>query len=174
MKKILSFLILFISISGILAYNVYNKGSSRETVKLIKVVDGDTIIVNFKGKEQTVRYLLIDTPETKKPNSCVQPYGKEAYKKNKQLVSQGEIELEFDKGETEDKYGRLLAYVYVEGKSVQKSLLEEGLARVGYIYPPNIKYLDQYKIAEKNAKKKKILIWSQTNYVTDKGFNGCL
>nr|WP_281250291.1 thermonuclease family protein [Virgibacillus proomii] len=43
--------------------------------------------------------------------------------------------MEFDVGELKDKYGRLLAYVYVDGKSVQETLLKEGLPRVAYIYP---------------------------------------
>ncbi|MCY8165060.1 endonuclease, partial [Bacillus inaquosorum] len=46
-------------------------------VTLEKSIDGDTIKVKFKGKSETVRYLLVDTPETKKPNSCVQPYGED-------------------------------------------------------------------------------------------------
>ncbi|MCF7617577.1 thermonuclease family protein [Bacillus sonorensis] len=147
--------------------------SDRVAVTLIRAVDGDTIKVKYKGKEKTVRYLLIDTPETKKPNSCVQPYGKDASSENKKLVSSGKLELEFDKGDRTDKYGRLLAYVYADGQSVQEQLLKEGLARVAYVYPPNTKYLDQYQKDEKAAKKKQIAIWTKSGYVTDKGFNGC-
>lgn len=153
-----------------------NKSSNKklETVSLVKSIDGDTIKVKYKGKEETVRYLLIDTPETKKPNSCVQPYGKDASERNKELVSSGKLELEFDKGDRTDKYDRLLAYVYVDGKSVQESLLKEGLARVAYVYEPNTKYLDQYKEDENSAKSKQLAIWSKSGYVTDKGFNGCV
>ncbi|MDA1477309.1 thermonuclease family protein [Bacillus sp. CLL-7-23] len=145
-----------------------------EAVTLVKAIDGDTIKVKYKGQEKTVRYLLVDTPETKKPNSCVQPYGKDASKRNQDLVNGGKLELEFDKGDRTDKYGRLLAYVYVDGKSVQEKLLKEGLARVAYVYPPNTKYLDQFKEDEKNAKNKQSAIWSKSNYVTEKGFNGCV
>jgi len=145
-----------------------------ETVSLVKTIDGDTIKVKYKGKEKTVRYLLVDTPETKKTNSCIQPYGKDASERNKELVNSGKLELEFDKGDRTDKYDRLLAYVYVDGKSVQESLLKEGLARVAYVYEPNTKYLDQYKKDENIAKSKQLAIWSKSNYVTDKGFNGCV
>ncbi|CAI6263278.1 thermonuclease family protein [Bacillus sp. PS194] len=143
-------------------------------VTLDRAVDGDTIKVRYNGKKDTVRYLLIDTPETKKPNSCVQPYGKDASKRNKELVKSGKLQLEFDKGDRRDKYGRLLAYVYVDGKSVQETLLKEGLARVAYVYEPNTKYIDQFKKDEQEAKTEKLSIWSKNEYVTDRGFSGCV
>ncbi|AOL98005.1 Micrococcal nuclease [Bacillus subtilis] len=143
-------------------------------VTLDRAVDGDTIKVTYNGNVDTVRYLLVDTPETKKPNSCVQPYGEDASKRNKELVNSGKLQLEFDKGDRRDKYGRLLAYVYVDGKSVQETLLKEGLARVAYVYEPNTKYIDQFKKDEQEAKTEKLSIWSKNGYVTDRGFNGCL
>lgn len=143
-------------------------------VTLDRAVDGDTIKVTYNGNVDTVRYLLVDTPETKKPNSCVQPYGEDASKRNKELVNSGKLQLEFDKGDRRDKYGRLLAYVYVDGKSVQETLLKEGLARVAYVYEPNTKYIDQFKKDEQEAKSEKLSIWSKNGYVTDRGFNGCV
>lgn len=76
-------------------------------VTLDRAVDGDTIKVTYNGNVDTVRYLLVDTPEMKKPNSCVQPYGEDASKRNKELVNSGKPQLEFDKGDRRDKYGRL-------------------------------------------------------------------
>ncbi|CAI6288289.1 endonuclease YokF [Bacillus subtilis] len=143
-------------------------------VTLDRAVDGDTIKVTYNGNVDTVRYLLVDTPETKKPNSCVQPYGEDASKRNKELVNSGKLQLEFDKGDRRDKYGRLLAYVYVDGKSVQETLLKEGLARVAYVYEPNTKYIDQFKKNEQEAKSEKLSIWSKNGYVIDRGFNGCV
>ncbi|MED4848156.1 thermonuclease family protein [Bacillus atrophaeus] len=143
-------------------------------VTLDRAVDGDTIKVKYNGNVDTVRYLLVDTPESKKPDSCVQPYGEDASKRNKELVSDGKLQIEFDKGDHRDKYGRLLAYVYVDGKSVQETLLKEGLARVAYVYEPNTKYIDQFRKDEQEAKSEKLSIWSKNSYVTDKGFNGCV
>lgn len=148
------------------------KPSNRVPVTLTKTVDGDTIKVMYKGKEESVRYLLIDTPESKKPGSCVQPYAESAYNRNKQLVNSGKLTIEFEKSER-DKYDRLLAYVFVDGKSVQETLLKEGYARVAYIYEPPYKYLSRYKKAEDAAKAKHSNIWSKSGLVTDKGFNGC-
>ncbi|RWR11122.1 thermonuclease family protein [Siminovitchia fortis] len=139
-------------------------------VTLVKTIDGDTIKVRYNGKEQNVRYLLIDTPETNHPRLGKQPFGEEAKERNAQLVNSGDLTLEFDIGERVDKYGRLLAYVYVDGKSVQETLLEEGLARVAYVYPPNTRHLAPYEEAQKRAKAKGIGIWSIENYATESGF----
>lgn len=141
-------------------------------VTLVRVVDGDTIKIMYKGEEKNVRYLLIDTPETSHPRLGKQPFGPEAKTRNEELIKSGKLTIEFDVGERIDKYGRLLAYVYAGGKSVQETLLKEGLARVAYVYPPNTRHLDRFKAAEKIAKDKKIGIWSIENYATDSGFNG--
>lgn len=142
-------------------------------VTLTETVDGDTIKVRYKGKEETVRYLLVDTPESKKPGTCVQPYAKSAYNKNKQLVNSGKLSLEFESSAKRDKYDRLLAYVYVDGKSVQGALLKGGYARVAYIYDPPYKHLNEYQKDEKIAKNKDLNIWSASGFVTAQGFNGC-
>ncbi|WP_432355653.1 thermonuclease family protein [Sporosarcina sp. A2] len=141
-------------------------------VQLVKTIDGDTIKIVFEGKEQNVRYLLIDTPETNHPRIGKQPFGEEAKERNRALVNGGKLEIEFDIGQRTDKYGRLLAYVYVDGKSVNETLVEEGLARVAYVYPPNTRHLDPYEKAQVRAKAKKIGIWSVENYATHSGFNG--
>lgn len=128
----------------------------------IKHIDGDTSKFKIKGKEKTVRYLLIDTPETKHPRLGVQPFGKEASERTKSLLSSAKkIEVEYDVGPKTDKYGRDLAYVFVDGKMVNEILVREGLAKVAYVYPPNTKYLDRLKAAEALAKEEKLGIWSE-------------
>lgn len=106
--------------------------ANQVPVTLVATVDGDTIKVVYNGHEETVRYLLVDTPEEKKPGTCVQPYALAAANRNKQLVNSGKLSLEFEHSRT-DKYGRLLAYVFVNGSSVQETLLKEGYARVAYL-----------------------------------------
>lgn len=128
----------------------------------IKHIDGDTSKFKIEGKEKTVRYLLIDTPETKHPRLGVQPFGKEASERTKSLLSSAKkIEVEYDVGPKTDKYGRDLAYVFVDGKMVNEILVREGLAKVAYVYPPNTKYLDRLKAAEALAKEEKLGIWSE-------------
>lgn len=88
----------------------------------------------INGKQESVRMLLIDTPETVHPSQPVQPFGKEASDFVKELMPIDKtVQVELDVGER-DKYGRLLAYVWVDGKMVNELLLEKGFARVAYIY----------------------------------------
>ncbi len=140
-------------------------------VDLVKTIDGDTIRIMYEGKERKLRYLLIDTPELNHKQQGTQPFAEEATKRNDELLKSGKLEIEFDIGEREDKYGRMLAYVYIDGESVQQQLVEEGLARVAYIYPPNTKHLDPFKNAEKKAQQEGIGIWSIEDYVTNRGFS---
>jgi micrococcal nuclease len=147
---------------------------SKLPITLIDIIDGDTIKVQVNGKVETVRYLLIDTPESKNPKTCIQLYAKEAFLRNSELVRSGKLTLEFESENTRDSYGRLLAYVYVDGESVQGTLLKEGYARVAYIMNPPYKYLDSYRKEENLAKRNSIIIWSRLNFVKSWGFNGCL
>ncbi|MBT2582606.1 thermonuclease family protein [Planococcus sp. ISL-109] len=141
-------------------------------VQLVKTIDGDTIKVIYDGQEINIRYLLIDTPETSHPQLGKQPFGEEAKARNLALVNSGQLTIEFDVGQRLDRYDRLLAYVYVDGKSVQEILLSEGLARVAYVYPPNTRHLTPYEEAQAQAKAKGIGIWSIENYVSADGFEG--
>lgn len=144
----------------------------RVAVELVRAVDGDTISVMFEGKKENVRMLLVDTPETSHPKLGVQPFGPEAKAFTKELVEQADrLELEFDIGPNRDKYSRLLAYVYADGKMVQESLLEEGLARVAYIYPPNTRYVDKFDDLQRISRDKGLGIWSVENYAQEDGFH---
>ena len=145
---------------------------SRVPVELVKSVDGDTISVKYEGKTEKVRFLLIDTPETSHPRLGVQPFGPEAKAFTKDIVEKAKkLELEFDIGPNRDKYSRLLAYVYADGKMVQELLLEQGLARVAYIYQPNVRYVDKFNDLQSTSRKKSLGIWSVENYAQDDGFH---
>lgn len=144
---------------------------ARIKAKIIEAIDGDTIKVELNGKEQAVRFLLVDTPETKHPKYGEQPFGKEASNFTKPLVEGQAVELEQDVNNGPDKYGRLLYYVYVEGKSVQEQLLEKGLARVANVYVPNVKYVDKYREIQSKAQKAGVGIWSVENYAKEDGYH---
>lgn len=108
-----------------------------QEAQVINVVDGDTINVLINGAEFRVRYILVDTPETKHPDKGVEPFGPEADQANRQLVEGKVVHLEKDVSET-DRYGRLLRYVYVDGKMVNEELLCLGLAQVA-TFPPDVR-----------------------------------
>ncbi|NBJ47116.1 thermonuclease [Enterococcus faecalis] len=138
----------------------------------VRHVDGDTTVLRFDGKEQKVRFLLIDTPETVKPKTKVQPFGLEASKRTKELLSTAsEITFEYDDGDRTDRYGRTLGYIFVDGMLIQEMLVREGLARVAYVREPNIKYLPQLEKAQEKAKSQSLGIWSIPGYVTQRGFS---
>lgn len=136
----------------------------------VEVIDGDTIKVKINGRKETVRFLLVDTPELHHERYGKQPLSEEAKRFTAQMIHSGKtVVLEKDVDER-DKYGRLLAYVYVDGKSVQEALLKQGLARVAYVFVPNVKYVDQYRAIQEEAQRKGIGIWQWENYAQEDGF----
>lgn len=98
---------------------------------VIRVVDGDTVVVSISGQDETVRLLGVDTPETVAPNRPVECYGPEASAALAALLPEGtEVDIVID-AEPRDRYQRLLAYVFRrdDGAFVNAELLAEGTAR---------------------------------------------
>lgn len=152
--------------------NVKDKFLADNEVIITRVIDGDTVyVLNNKGKEEKVRLLLIDTPETSHPDKPAQLFGEEAKEYAKRYLRQG-TKAVLEKGvQDTDKYGRTLGYLFVDGVNFNKHMVEKGYARVAYVYEPNTKYLDEFLEAEKRAKEKKLNIWSIDGYVTERGFD---
>lgn len=124
--------------------------SSLEECKVNRVVDGDTFVTTINGKEVKVRLIGVDTPESVASDEYLEQSGKEnteagveASEYTKSLISDTTVYLEFD-ASTEDKYGRLLAYVYLDnGEMLQDILLSNGYANLMTIQP-NVKYSDHF------------------------------
>lgn len=147
---------------------VDNNNTEYLSAQVVRVIDGDTLQVNINGKKETIRLLLVDTPETVHPSKPIQPFGLEASQFMKERLSGKQVKVELDINER-DKYGRLLAYIYVNNEMVNKQLLEKGLARVAYVFEPNTKYVDEFYQVQKTAQKQGIGIWSIENYSTEEG-----
>lgn len=130
---------------------------------VVRVVDGDTIKVQFGENVEGVRYIGIDTPETVHPNRPVEPFGPEASAFNKALLSSGEVYLAFDV-EKRDHFGRLLAYVYTIHENrrvfVNLELIRAGLAHARQ-YPPNVAYSQLLSRAEEQAREEHRGLWNQ-------------
>lgn len=142
--------------------------NNKVSVSFSKCVDGDTAKFILDNKEITVRFLAIDTPETKNPKKGVEPYGKEAslYTCNK-LKNSNNIVLEFDSNSDKfDKYNRYLAWVFVDNKLLQEELVSKGYARVYYIYG-DYKYTDNLYKLESIAKSNNLGIWKNDNNFLD-------
>ena len=112
---------------------------------VVRVVDGDTIIVNIDGEETKVRFIGVDTPESVHPDETKNSKsGKEAYEWTAELLLGQQVYLEYDIDKTDD-YGRTLAYVYLsDGKTmVQEELIKSGMAELMTIQP-NSKYANRF------------------------------
>lgn len=105
------------------------------------VIDGDTIVLS---NGERVRYLGINAPEKGQPSST------EATRANERLVAGKKVKLEFDV-QTRDRYGRLLAYVWVGDTMINEEIVREGWA-VSETIQPNVKYQDQILQAQKEAR----------------------
>lgn len=125
-------------------------------IKVVRVIDGDTI--ELEGGEK-VRYIGIDTPETVHPSKPVEFMGKEASECNQGLVLGKFVRLESDI-EERDKYGRLLAYVFVDSLFVNAELVRQGFAQILTI-PPNVKYADLFLSLQKEAREANRGLWDE-------------
>lgn len=138
-------------------------GIEGEKVLVTEVIDGDTVKIQ---SGQTVRLLGIDTPETKDPRRPVGCFGKEASSETKKLLFGKEIILQKDVSET-DKYGRLLRYIYLPLEDGQALFVNDYLVRAGFAsaltYPPDVKFNEQLREAERFAKQNYRGLWGKCN-----------
>ncbi len=129
----------------------------RDRIYCTRVVDGDTIVVQIGQKREKVRLIGVDTPETKHPKKPVQRFGKEASLFTKSMVEGEEVRLEFDWQER-DKYGRLLAYVYLtDGTFLNAEIIRRGYGFAYTRYP--FKYMSQFRQYEGEARKNRKGLW---------------
>lgn len=127
------------------------------SVYVTRVVDGDTIEVQLGGREEDVRYIGVDTPETVKPGAPVDCFGPQASTFNHRLVERRQVRLVFD-SERRDVYDRLLAYVYLGDRFVNAELVRRGLARTLNI-PPNDRFAGRLKRLEMAAARRGRGLW---------------
>lgn len=131
-------------------------GAARWAV-VERVIDGDTVVL--VGGER-VRYIGVDTPELHHPKKPVEAYARQARAFNRRWVEGKRVRLEFDV-ERRDRYGRLLAYVYLEdGTFVNAELIAQGYAQILTI-PPNVKYQDLFLKLQREARESGRGLWGQ-------------
>jgi micrococcal nuclease len=164
MKKLAALIIIFILLAGCgtsgekPATGLKQEEKKGNWIKVSRVIDGDTFEIVNRGTKERVRLIGVDTPETVKPDSPAEPFGKEASDFTRKMIEGKMVRLEFDVQER-DKYGRLLAYVYLEdGTMLNSRLLEEGLASIVTI-PPNVRMADTFLKIQRKARQEKKGIW---------------
>lgn len=120
---------------------------------VVSVIDGDTIAVRIDGKREKIRIIGLDTPETRKPNTPVQCFGKEASSHMQSLVQSKQVQLAADSSQGDrDKYGRLLRHVFVGGTTnVALAQIEGGYGRE-YTYDGPYQHRLEYLAAQNQAK----------------------
>jgi micrococcal nuclease len=131
--------------------------SKAEYVMVVEVNDGDTITVLQDGTRERVRLIGIDAPELEQ-----RPWGQKAkrYLKDSVNASQWTVSLEFDVERT-DKYGRLLSYVWTpDRRMINVQMLGEGYAML-FTFPPNVRYIDEFRKAQDEARRKGLGIWGR-------------
>jgi len=144
--------------------------SQLEQVKLIKVVDGDTIKVDFDGQIETVRLVSVDAPESVAPGQPVGCMGKESatFLQNL-LIDQSIVYLQKDDMQgNRDRYGRLLRFVFLsDGKDVGLEILKSGLAKAKLYSRIPHQYWSVYQEAEAEAKSQGLGIWDVARCVAN-------
>ncbi len=158
----------FIFILALLSSSLH----AQQTTTVVRVVDGDTLKVRYLIKEESIRLIGIDTPESRVNKKAkrdakrsgqdiktIIEMGKRATEYVESLVKPGDlITIEFD-AQQRDRYGRLLGYVYLSnGKMLNEEIVKAGYAYVMTI-PPNVKYQDRFLKAYQEARERKRGLW---------------
>ena len=170
-------------LSSVLSLSLFLGGcSSLDTILNSNVTQQSEALNKSKseipeGSEEASVERLVDTPESVKQGVDPQAYPIEASNFAKEVLQVNDtVYIEYDSGSKTDRYGRHLGYLWYYSKEnnswqmFNKTIIEKGFARVGYIYSQK-KYLDTLNEAQDKAKNSKLNIWSVDGYVTDKGFD---
>ena len=126
---------------------------------VVKVVDGDTIHVRVGERLEKVRYIGVNTPEVHHPRKGEQPGGREAMALNRRLAEGKTVRLELDV-QLRDRYGRLLAYVWVGETMVNAELVRLGYAQVMTV-PPNVRHQDLFLQLQRDARQAGRGLWKR-------------
>ena len=148
---------LLIILLFILSTGIANAVSSATYYYCSYVIDGDTIIVIIDGKKEKVRLIGVDTPEKDGPYTKEEPFNREASAFTRKMTAGKNVKLEYD-WQKHDKYGRVLAYVYLEdGTFLNAELVKQGYATVFRKF--HFKYRDDFIRYEREARENKRGLW---------------
>lgn len=142
-----------------------------ESATVVRIVDGDTIVVTIDGRapgsaagegsigaEERVRFIGIDTPESVRPGTPIECFGKEAARAAAVLLEGRDVTLVKDV-EERDSFDRLLRYVYIGDEMANARLVVNGYA-TAFTYPPNVRHTDLFVQLERDARVNERGLWS--------------
>ncbi len=152
------------------AFDPANATTTPGYYSVVRVVDGDTIVVWKDGEEVTVRLIGMDTPETLDPRKPVECFGPEASAEGKRILSHEDVRLVPDHSQdVYDRYGRMLAYVYMpSGLLYNEFMIAEGYAHE-YTYKKAYQFQKEFKAAQAQAKAAHKGFWSPDTCNGDTG-----
>jgi micrococcal nuclease len=172
-KRLVSFFLLFL-LAIIGTFLSRKAPEAPDTATVVRVIDGDTFEITYRGQKERIRLIGIDTPESranrkaerdasrsKEDIKTVVSQGKEAVQHVKRLVKPGDtVKIEFDV-QQRDHYGRLLCYVYLSsGKMLNEEIIRAGYASVMTI-PPNVRYQKRLLAAYREALENQVGLWGE-------------
>ena len=126
---------------------------------VVRVVDGDTIHVRLPDRVEKVRYIGVNTPEVHHPSKGEEPGGREAHAVNRRLVEGKRVRLELDV-QSRDRYGRLLAYVWIGDTMINAELVRLGYAQVMTV-PPNVRHQALFLKLQRDARDAGRGLWAR-------------
>jgi micrococcal nuclease len=167
MKQVLFLAIIFLGIAWNMLQNIQTTTppdettpSVVETYEIVSIIDGDTILVRTATGEERVRLIGIDAPETNVTNNAVECFGLEATQYLKDELANETVTLELDPSQDErDTYGRLLAYVFLNGNNINQALVSGGYAKE-FTFNTPYRYQKEFREAETAAKQAQKGVWS--------------
>jgi micrococcal nuclease len=128
--------------------------------KVVRVVNGVTLVIKYDGKYEKVRLLCVNTLESVYPDKKQNiPMGKVASRYTQKKLTDKYVKLEFEINRLRGNHGRLLAYVFIDGKNFNLDLVRQGLSPYYTKYGKSQKYDAEFRAAEKQARKEKLNIW---------------
>ena len=160
-KRILVISVILILILAVKAHLIINSALSGEentdnySANVIRINDGDTVTAIVNNRKEKIRLLGIDAPELGQ-----KPWGKRAEAYLEKLVdsSSWKVVIEYDV-EKRDRFDRLLVYLWMQdGRMVNEAMVRDGYALL-YTFPPNVKYVEELKSAQHEAREKRVGIW---------------
>jgi micrococcal nuclease len=150
MKKILTVFLMIVALSLPCFADQY---------KVLRIIDGDTLDIDYKGKTQRIRLLNVDTPESVHPDKARNTWlGKQAAGYTEKRLAAQSVTLEFE-GKKRGKYGRLLAFVFLDNKNFNLELVQKGWSPYYTKYGTSKRYHQVFTLAQSHARIKKLNIW---------------
>lgn len=137
-------------------------GDAEGPYPVVRVADGDTLSIRKDGQVLKVRLLGVDTPESVDPRKPVQCFGIEASNRAKEALTDKQVMIQTDPSQdTYDRYGRLLAYVWVDGQLFQFEQIAQGFGHE-YTYADPYRYQSEFRAAERYARDHELGLWSSS------------